>query len=53
MILFPEVQKRGQEELDKFASSRLPTFEDLPYMPYVQAIMLEVLRYGAGILMTP
>ncbi|KAL4264901.1 cytochrome P450 family protein [Pleurotus pulmonarius] len=45
MVLFPEVQKRGQEELDKLASSRLPTFEDLPCMPYVQAIMLEVLRW--------
>ncbi|KAF9490983.1 cytochrome P450 [Pleurotus eryngii] len=40
-------QRKGQEELDKVASSRLPSFEDLPHMPYVQAIMLEVLRWQA------
>ncbi|KAL4264719.1 cytochrome P450 family protein [Pleurotus pulmonarius] len=45
MILYPEVQKRGQQELETFSPARLPTFEDLPRMPYVRAIMLEVLRW--------
>lgn len=44
MILYPDVQKRGQQELEKFTPSRLPVFEDLPRMPYIRAIMLEVLR---------
>lgn len=52
MILYPEVQKRGQQELEKFAPSRLPVFEDLPHMPYVRAIMLEVLRSGSRLSVT-
>ncbi|KAL4264186.1 cytochrome P450 family protein [Pleurotus pulmonarius] len=47
MVLYPDVQKRGQQELDTYAGSQLPTFDDLPHMPYVHAIMLEVLRWQA------
>ncbi|KAF9494310.1 cytochrome P450 [Pleurotus eryngii] len=45
MLLYPEVQKNGQKELDSYSQSRLPSFEDLPHMSYVQAIMLEVASY--------
>lgn len=44
MLLYPDVQRKGQEELDARLGSRLPVFEDLPHLPYVRAIMLEVLR---------
>lgn len=44
MLLYPEVQRKGQEELDSYLGSRLPVFEDLPHLPYVHAIMLEALR---------
>ncbi|KAL4259703.1 cytochrome P450 family protein [Pleurotus pulmonarius] len=47
MLLHPEVQMKGQREVDSCSRSRLPSFEDLPQMPYVQAIMLEVLRWQA------
>ncbi|KAF4580754.1 hypothetical protein EYR38_003040 [Pleurotus pulmonarius] len=45
MVLYPEVQKKGQEELDGYLGARLPVFEDLVHLPYVRAIMLEVLRW--------
>ncbi|KAL4259437.1 cytochrome P450 family protein [Pleurotus pulmonarius] len=45
MLLYPEVQKKAQQEVDSFTRSALPSFEDLPNMPYVQATMLEVLRW--------
>lgn len=47
MLLYPEVQRNGQKELDSYSQYRLPSFEDLPHMSYVQAIMLEVLRWQA------
>ncbi|KAF8994492.1 cytochrome P450 oxidoreductase OrdA-like protein [Cyathus striatus] len=45
MVLHPDVQCRAQEELDKVtASERLPSFEDREKLPYVDAIIKEVLR---------
>ncbi|THH30750.1 hypothetical protein EUX98_g3442 [Antrodiella citrinella] len=46
MDLFPEVQKRGQAELDRVVGSlRLPVYEDLAEMPYIRAIMMETMRW--------
>ncbi|THH30749.1 hypothetical protein EUX98_g3443 [Antrodiella citrinella] len=46
MDLFPEVQKRGQAELDRVVGSqRLPEYEDLDEMPYIRAIMMETMRW--------
>jgi len=46
MIAHPEVQKRAQAELDTVVGrSRVPTFSDAPSLPYVQAIVREVLRW--------
>ncbi|KAJ6529272.1 cytochrome P450 [Mycena capillaripes] len=42
----PEVQKNAQEELDRVVGrDRLPTFEDRPNLPYLNAVVLEVLRW--------
>lgn len=42
----PEVQKLGQEEVDAvIGRDRAPTIEDLPSLPYVNAIAKEVLRW--------
>ncbi|KAJ8699036.1 hypothetical protein PTI98_002193 [Pleurotus ostreatus] len=41
MLLYPDVQRRGQKELDAHVGSQLPTFDDLPHMPYIHAIMFE------------
>jgi len=43
MILFPRVQQRAQDELDKVVGqSRLPLFSDLKHLPYIRAIVKEV-----------
>ncbi|KAJ8495923.1 hypothetical protein ONZ45_g12652 [Pleurotus djamor] len=49
MVLFPDVQKRAHEELDRVLQyGRLPTLEDraLNRLPYITAIYLECLRWA-------
>ena len=46
MIAFPKVQLRAQAEIDAAVGrDRLPTFADTPRLPYVRAIIREVLRW--------
>ncbi|KAF8263061.1 cytochrome P450 [Lactarius quietus] len=46
MTLFPEAQRKAQAEIDQVVgSSRLPDFEDQDALPYVQAVLKEVLRW--------
>ncbi|EEB93759.1 hypothetical protein MPER_07547, partial [Moniliophthora perniciosa FA553] len=46
MALSPEVQQKGQEELDRvLPPGRLPTFDDENSLPYVTAIVWEALRW--------
>ncbi|KIX97064.1 uncharacterized protein Z520_07178 [Fonsecaea multimorphosa CBS 102226] len=46
MMMFPEVQKKAQRELDEVVGSdRLPTMDDLPELPYVHACAKESLRW--------
>ena len=46
MITYPEIQRRAQEEIDTIVGrGRLPTFNDKPYLPYVQAMIQETLRW--------
>lgn len=45
MILYPEVQKKAQQEIDSVISPyKLPTTTDRPRLPYVNAILKECLR---------
>lgn len=47
MTLHPKVQKRAQEEIDAVVGSdRLPAFDDRPNLPYLEAIVKEVLRWN-------
>lgn len=47
MTLYPEVQARAQAELDAVVGPhRLPTLDDRAELPYVNAVIDEVLRYG-------
>ncbi|KAK0436601.1 cytochrome P450 [Armillaria borealis] len=47
MVLYPEVQKKGQAAVDEATGSgRLPEFNDCKSMPYLQAIVNEVLRWA-------
>ncbi|KAI0789904.1 cytochrome P450 [Abortiporus biennis] len=46
LLLNPEVQTKAHEELDRVVGhSRLPDFEDLSNLPYIQAIVKETLRW--------
>ncbi|THU84092.1 cytochrome P450 [Dendrothele bispora CBS 962.96] len=46
VIQFPQVQARAHEELDRVVGhSRLPSFADIKHLPYIQALVKEVLRW--------
>ena len=44
MLAYPKTQARAQAELDAVAGrTRLPTFTDYPYLPYIRAMVKEAL----------
>jgi len=46
LVLFPQVQRRAQAELDLvIGRDRLPTFDDRPRLPYVEALCKELRRW--------
>ncbi|KAE8353225.1 cytochrome P450 [Aspergillus coremiiformis] len=45
MALYPEVQKKAQEEIDHVIGNRLPTFADRDNLPYINAMVKELLRW--------
>lgn len=46
MLLYPEVQRKAQAELDLICIGRLPDFDDYDALPYIEAIVLEALRWN-------
>ncbi|KAK0209253.1 cytochrome P450 [Desarmillaria ectypa] len=48
--LYPEVQAKAQAEPDAVIGhgTRLPNFEDRPQLPYIDAFVLEALRWNPG-----
>ena len=47
MVMNPEVQRRGQEEIDRVVGSdRLPKPSDRPNLPYIENIMKESYRHA-------
>ncbi|EJD49818.1 cytochrome P450 [Auricularia subglabra TFB-10046 SS5] len=50
MQMYPEIQRKAQEEVARIVGrDRMPTIEDRHAMPYVNALILECLRWHAGI----
>ncbi|KAG2138828.1 cytochrome P450 [Suillus cothurnatus] len=48
MTLFPDVQKKAQAEIDAVVGTdRFPSFEDRDSLPYIEALVKEVLRWNA------
>ena len=46
MVMYPEAQRKAQEELDRVIGvNRLPTFGDRESLPYLSALLKEVLRW--------
>jgi cytochrome P450 len=47
MALYPEAQRKAQQELDALAKpGHLPIFEDAENFPYITAVVQEVLRWS-------
>jgi len=47
MVLYPEVQAKAQAEIDTVVGlTRLPDFDDRPSLPYIEAILREMLRWN-------
>ncbi|KAF9238521.1 cytochrome P450 [Melanogaster broomeanus] len=47
MLLYPDVQAQAQAEIDSvIGSSRLPDFDDRPSLPYIDAILRELVRWN-------
>ena len=45
MLLYPDIQRKAQIEVDRVVGrDRLPDFSDEPSLPYVTALVKEVLR---------
>ncbi|KAG1889792.1 cytochrome P450 [Suillus fuscotomentosus] len=50
MTLFPDVQKKAQAEIDAVVGpDRLPSFADRTSLPYIEALVKEVLRWNVVI----
>ena len=50
MVAFPEVQSRAQAEIDAVVGrARLPTYADSPRLPYVRAIIKEIIRWRPAV----
>ncbi|KAL5117971.1 hypothetical protein ACEQ8H_004116 [Pleosporales sp. CAS-2024a] len=45
MLLFPDVARNAQEELDRVCGERLPSLEDEPNLPYIRGCIKESLRW--------
>lgn len=45
MILFPDVQRIAQEEIDKVCGDRLPDKDDQEKLPYIHAMIKETCRW--------
>ena len=40
-----DIQQRAQQELDRVCPNRLATLSDRPQLPFVESVIMEVLRY--------
>jgi len=46
MIAFPEIQRKAQAEIDQvIGAGRLPGFQDRRNLPYIDAVVKELLRW--------
>lgn len=46
MMLYPEVQRKAREEIDRVVGDgRLPNVKDRDSLPYVEAVLKEVFRW--------
>ncbi len=54
MARHPAVQKKAQEEIDRVVGpDRLPAMHDKPFLPYVNHLIAEVLRFNPVVPVIP
>lgn len=54
MTTHPEIQRQAQSEIDAIiGQDRLPDWDDETSLPYVGALVKEVLRYVPGVALVP
>ena len=54
MRLHPEIQAKAQAQVDAVVGrDRLPVFADRPNLPYVEAVLMEVLRWNPIVPVVP
>ncbi|KAG6815956.1 hypothetical protein H0H93_008752, partial [Arthromyces matolae] len=54
MTLHPDVVKKAQAEIDSIVGhDRLPTFDDRPHLPYLDALTKEVVRWNTVVPIGP
>jgi len=45
LLIFPEVGKLAQEEIDRVCGDRIPDLNDVPDLPYIRGCIKESLRW--------
>ncbi len=46
MAKYPDIQRKAQDELARVVGrDRLPNFSDRPALPYIEALIKEILRW--------
>ena len=51
MVIFPDVAKTAQMELDRVCGDRMPDLNDVPSLPYIRACAKESLRWMPGFML--
>lgn len=51
MVIFPDVAKTAQMELDRVCGDRMPDLNDVPNLPYIRACAKESLRWMPGFML--
>ena len=50
MVLNPDVQRKAQDEITQVCDpNQLPLLDDVDSLPYVTAVVLEVLRWSSAV----
>ena len=50
MLLWPDKQKKAQEEIDRVVGNdRLPDFNDRDHLPYTEALLKECVRLHTAV----
>lgn len=51
MVIFPDVAKAAQAELDRVCGDRMPDLNDVPSLPYIRACAKESFRWMPGFML--